>query len=75
METNRNIIVKKYDIENNTETAEIVSLFNRNGSYQVSHNFNITKADWLLTYKAKEITDFYLVIINNADCKIKLNTL
>lgn len=65
METNRNIIVKKYDIENNTETAEIVSLFNRNGSYQVSHNFNITKADWLLTYKAKEITDFYLVIINN----------
>ncbi|WP_304403438.1 hypothetical protein [Lactobacillus hominis] len=65
METNRNIIVKKYNIANDTETAGIVSLFNRNGSYQVSHKFNITRADWLLTYKAKEITDFYLVIVNN----------
>lgn len=64
MKINENIIVKKYNIENKDETAGIVSLFNRNGSYQLSGNFKITTKDWLLTYKVKEITNFYLVILN-----------
>lgn len=53
--------VEIYNPYNEKDTQLLVDMFNRNRAYQISNNYEMTVSDWLLTYKAKEITSFYIV--------------
>lgn len=53
-----------YNPDNERDTQLLVDLFNRNRAYPISNNYEMTVSDWLLTYQAKEMTSFYIVIVS-----------